>query len=501
MAGSYEYPDFHMGEIYGVRPDDHIPAATLHRYLTDYARHFGVFECVMFNTTVETIERGFGGWIVNTSSETGTATLSTRRLIIATGLTSTPNMPSYPGQESFNAPLFHAKDFRQCSSLGSPKDVVVVGGAKSAFDVAYAYAQAGVHVDLVIRPEGNGPVWLCPAFVTPFKRKMEELLHTRYLTWMSPTPWGDEDGFPLVRRLLHGTRIGRMIVQAFWHMLSSDIVKANGYDDCDYPGLAPLKPWTSAFWTGSGVSIHNYDSSFFNFVKDGTIRVHTANITLLSPKKVHLSTGRVLNADALICATGWRKTPGFKFSNWDIKPRRLMAEMTDLLDAANAEILTRFPMLSSQPLLRAQVQKSDPLLLYRFMIPPSLWEDRSLAFAGMVSSVSTSTCASLQGLWISAYFDDKLDRTPFDDADAVREAVINSQWGKWRYPCGYGGEVADLAFDSLPYFDLLMRDLGLENHRKGSFVAEIVKPYKPWDYRQVVTEWIRAHSIKTGSAF
>ncbi|KAJ5322911.1 hypothetical protein N7452_011200 [Penicillium brevicompactum] len=499
MVGSYEYPDFPMGEAYGVKPNSHIPAATLHRYLSDYARRFGVFERVVFDTTVETIERHVGGWVVKTCCAKGSAALRTRRLILATGLTSTPNIPSYPGQETFDAPLFHAKDFRNCGAWDNSQNVVVVGGAKSAFDVAFAYAEAGVHVDLIIRPDGNGPVWLSPAFVTPLKRKMEELLHTRCLTWMSPTPWGDEDGFSLIHRLLHGTKIGRMIVRAFWQMLSSDIVEANGYDDYKYPSLAPLRPWTSAFWTGSGVSIHNYDSSFFEFVKNGTIRVHTANISLLSPRKVHLSTDEVLDADALICATGWKKRPSFNFSNWDIKIQRSVAEMTELIQAADEEILSRFPILKAQPLPRSQTKPTDPLRLYRFMVPPALWEDRSLAFAGMVSSVSTSTCASLQGLWISVYLDGKLDRTPVDDTEAVRETVLNSQWGKWRYPCGYGGEVADLAFDALPYFDLLLRDLGLESRRKTSCLAEMITPYKPWDYRSVVMEWMDAHPIKSDS--
>lgn len=500
MIGSYEYPDFPMGEAYGVKPNSHIPAATLHRYLSDYARRFGVFERVVFNTTVETIERHVDGWVVNTSCAKGSAALGTRRLILATGLTSTPNFPSYPGQESFGGPLFHVKDFLNHGDVDKSQNVVVVGGAKSAFDVAFAYAQAGAHVDLVIRPDGNGPVWLSPAFVTPLRRKMEELLHTRCLTWMSPTPWGDEDGYSLIRRLLHGTKIGRMIVRAFWRMLSSDIIKANEYDDCKYPSLAPLKPWTSAFWTGSGVSIHNYDSGFFEFVKNGTIRVHTANISLLSPRKVHLSTGEVLDADALVCATGWKKTPSFSFSNWDIKLQRSVSEMTDLTQAADAEILARFPILKSQPLLRSPPKLTDPLRLYRFMVPPALWDDRSLAFAGMVSSASTSICANLQGLWISAYLDGKLNRTPVNDTDAVREAVLSSQWGKWRYPCGYGGEVADLAFDALPYFDLLIRDLGLESRRKRSWLAETIEPYKPCDYRTVAKEWLDAHPIKSGSS-
>ncbi|RJE25980.1 Flavin-binding monooxygenase [Aspergillus sclerotialis] len=499
MVGSYEYPDFPMSEaIYGVKPNDHIPAATLHQYLTDYAKHFDVFNRIAFNSSVDTIEKERdSGWRVHILSKQGPAVIETKRLVLATGLTSLPNIPTYPGQESFNAPFFHAKDFcSRADTLASSKNVTVIGGAKSAYDVSFAYVQAGVTVDLIIRPDGNGPVWLSPPFVTPLKRKMEELLHTRCLTWFSPSPWGDEDGFSLPRTFLHGTKIGQVLVHNFWHALSSDIIEMNGYDDHRSPSLAALKPWTSAFWTGSGVSIHNFDSDLHDLVKQGKIRVHIANITHLTPGQVHLSTGKSLNSDAIICATGWKKAPSFQFSNWDARICRSDTDMDKLAKAADDEILSRFPILKSQPPLRGERKPSMPIRLYHFMVPPALWEDQTLAFAGMISSVSTSICASLQGLWISAYFDGKLDRSP-NEAQVVQEAVINSQWGRWRYPCGYGGDVADFAFDAIPYFDVLLRDLGLKNHRKASPMAEITDPYKPWDYKDVVEEWI-AHKCTNG---
>lgn len=500
MIGSYEYPDFPMSEdIYGIKHNDHIPAATLHQYLTDYSKHFGIFDRVVFNTSVNTIEKDSdNGWKIHVQSEKGPDVLETKRVILATGLTSSPNIPTYPGQETFNKPFFHAKDFKsRADTLKESKSVTVIGGAKSAFDVSFAYVQAGVTVDLIIRPEGNGPVWLSPPFVTPFKRKMEELLHTRCLTWFSPTPWGDEDGFSLPRKFLHGTKLGQLLVHNFWHVLSSDVIEMNGYDDHNHPDLAALKPWTSAFWTGSGVSIHNFDSSLFDLVREGKIRVHTANITNLTEGKVHLSTGKTLESDAIICATGWKKEPSFQFSNWDPKIPRPDSEVENLTKSADDEILSRFPMLKSQPSLRRDTSKpTKPVRLYRFMVPPSLWEDRTLAFAGMISSVSTSICASLQGLWISAYFDQKLDRVPATEEEAIHEAVVNSQWGKWRYPCGYGGDVADFAFDALPYFDLLLRDLGLKNHRKQSPMAEMTEAYKPWDYKEVVDEWAAHKKIQ-----
>ncbi|KAG5928949.1 hypothetical protein E4U42_007581, partial [Claviceps africana] len=134
LVGSYEYPDFPMSEaVYGVRDGEHIPGEVVHRYLTDFAAAHGVLERTRFGVRVEAVEAvGEDGWRVHvepagtarggteeeTKEETkeGTwpgrcgAVLRTRRLIMATGLTSQPNMPRFAGQETFTAPVFHAKD-------------------------------------------------------------------------------------------------------------------------------------------------------------------------------------------------------------------------------------------------------------------------------------------------------------------------------------------------------------------------------------------------------
>ena len=49
-----------------------------------------------------------------------------------------------------------------------------------------------------------------------------------------------------------------------------------------------------------------------------------------------------------------------------------------------------------------------------------------------------------------------------------------------------------MAFDSLPYVDLLLKDLGLSYHRKGGWGwRELFVPYDQGDYRGLVTEWTR----------
>lgn len=115
LLDTYEYPDFPMTpEVYGVQPGEHIPGQVLHRYLTDFAKKFGVYSRTKFNTRVESLEpTSEGGWHLSTTSNGITEKLQTKKVIVATGLTSQPNFPSYPGAETFDAPYFHAKGMLQ----------------------------------------------------------------------------------------------------------------------------------------------------------------------------------------------------------------------------------------------------------------------------------------------------------------------------------------------------------------------------------------------------
>lgn len=265
LLGTYEYSDFPMmpGE-FGVRPGEHIPGNAVHAYLRSYAEQFGLYPRIRFNSRVEVAERtdeGDGdGWLLGIAEgaadtvTTATTKLKTEKLIVATGLASEPQMPELAGSGSFGAALFHSSELPQHvdkltadtgkgAGTGKGKDrvVVVYGGAKSAWDSVYAMASAGVHVDWVIRSSGQGPVWMAPPYVTPLKRWLEKLVSTRFLTWFSPCVWGDADGFPRMRQFLHGTKLGRGIVDAFWGTLEGDVVALNGYDQ--HPETSKLRPW------------------------------------------------------------------------------------------------------------------------------------------------------------------------------------------------------------------------------------------------------------------
>ena len=539
LLGSYEFSDFPMDEkTFGVKSGEHIPGTVIHKYLSMYAKKHDILRRIRFNHKVESVKRmAAGGWMVSSSgtridmqkqgTEAGNEPILAHKLVIATGLTSQPFMPIFDGSESFHAPIFHTKDLyinaKQTAQAG--KNVVVFGGSKSGFDAAYCHVTGGATVDWIIRKSGTGPVWMAPAYVTPLKKRLEKFIGVRLLTWLSPCIWGDNDGFGRVRRFLHNTRVGRWVVDGFWSILTNDVLTANGYEK--HPETAKLKPWTPAFWTASSLSILNYPTDFFQYVRDGKIKIHIEDVTHLSEKTVHLSKGGSLRAEALICATGWKHRPEIKFLPNGIDAQLGVPHDNGLEDDAYAQkadevILARFPRLKDQPPAGSlhpkalQGDESDaimqqPYRLYRFMVPPAYINDRSIAFAGAIMSIHTAVCAQAQALWLTAYFSGRLLRDmpfsthdslakangsldlgrPFDEEEVKWQATLNSQFGKWRYPAGHGKRFPDFVFDAVPYVDGLMRDIGLRYRRKGSWWREWFEPYGVGDYNELVDEWRR----------
>ena len=510
----------------GVTPGGHIPGQAIHNYLKNFAHKFGIYERCRFGEEVKIARKtatamgGENGWNLTIQRGAVSYTLKTRRLIVSTGLYTREFMPKFPGAEDFNADIIHGSNLLKYSEtlFANAKSVTVVGGTKSAWDAAFIFAWKGIHVDMVIRESGHGPCWISAPYVTPFKRLIESLVSTRILTWMSPCVWGDADGFTGVRRFLHGTVVGRMLVNSYWNFIGKDIITVNGYDK--HPETAKLKPWGDPFWVACGLSALNYPSNFFEFVREGKISVHVADISRLSDKQVHLTSTNggdlTIFADALLCATGFHPVPLIEFLSETGEPYDASTlgfphtdADDDLIQEADKEILTRFPRLKDQPMLnpryKALVGENEnenenknenkstdinrPYILHRFMVPPAFINDRTIAFGGVASTILTALVSQSQALWMTAYFGGKL-KTKFDNIDKLKkEAILHARFGRWRCPEVRSGVTPAFAFDSLPYIDLLLEDLGLNKRRKAGMMKEIFEPYGAPDYVGLVEEW------------
>lgn len=177
-------------------------------------------ERILFHTRIERVKKSAGNWIV--FCEGATRTFSTEKLIDATGMTSLPSIPSIPGQAEFLGAAVHHKDFGQSMLLADPKTqhLAVLGGAKSAADVAYAAAKAGKTVSWILREEGSGPAaFFSPEGSGPYANS-NETVQTRLLGAFLACPFGKPS---VLSMFLHRTRVGRWLVRKLWEGMDRDL--------------------------------------------------------------------------------------------------------------------------------------------------------------------------------------------------------------------------------------------------------------------------------------
>lgn len=304
---------------------------------------------------------------------------------------------------------------------------------------------------------------------------------------------------------------------------------------------------TNRYGTASGTL--NYEQDILSFVKNGQVKIHRQDISHLLPRKVHLvSTGQdekaipdthevlELDVDALVSSTGYSAKPTIAFSpstlhsDLGLPTTNLTPEQqtfwSGLDSKADLDIGHKFPELIEGPpkpqsdapssseeprtkpinLGAASEASYTPWRLYRGIAPPGLTNtpqaaDRSLVFIGMFSNIANTIRLEIQCLWGLAYLENKLPHLAspqdHDDDDDMRtrifeETALFQRYTQHRAPYGHGRFYPDLVFDQLPYWDVLLNDLGLETRRKGGFLGfrELFEPYTQADYRGLVDEWL-----------
>lgn len=113
-------------------------------YMIDYADKEGID----IRTGVEVIgaSRGPAGWMVTTSGEE----FSSENLVVATGLSHTPFVPTVNGSDDYRGTVLHSSDYRN----GEPwraKSVLVVGFGNSAGEIALDLVEHGAKTEISVR--------------------------------------------------------------------------------------------------------------------------------------------------------------------------------------------------------------------------------------------------------------------------------------------------------------------------------------------------------------
>ena len=131
-----EFADYTFEEHFGKPIASYPPRAVLFDYIKGRVEKAGVRKWVQFNTIVRDVRKVGDQFEVTTRKEE-TDSESTEifdHVVVASGHFSVPNVPEYPGFDTFNGRILHAHDFRDAREFAG-QDILLIGASYSAEDI------------------------------------------------------------------------------------------------------------------------------------------------------------------------------------------------------------------------------------------------------------------------------------------------------------------------------------------------------------------------------
>ncbi|MCH8466642.1 MAG: NAD(P)/FAD-dependent oxidoreductase [Roseinatronobacter sp.] len=133
-----EFADYSFEEHFGKQIASYPPRAVLFDYIEGRVKKAGVRDWIRFSSPVRWVEYDDASDLftvtVHDHAKDHVYSETFDHVIVASGHFSVPNVPHYPGFETFNGRLLHAHDFRDAREF-KDKDILVMGASYSAEDI------------------------------------------------------------------------------------------------------------------------------------------------------------------------------------------------------------------------------------------------------------------------------------------------------------------------------------------------------------------------------
>ena len=392
----------------------------VHAYLKSYADKHGLLDAYAFNTRVTGMDRrkdGRPGWTLNLEKAGKQRSEDYDFVAVCTGQFSEKNIISHPGQKAFEAgggTVMHSSEYTDPAMIKG-KNVVVLGGSKSATDIAVnAAAGQAASVTMVYREN----VWRVPYHVggINFKHlvfmRAQEIQFNRWgrgplaraaAALFKPMVWANFRGLEALLKLQLGLKKHDMVPdQPIEHAIS-----------CALPVVTP---------------------GFFEALNDGSITAYKGTIERYEDGRAVLSGGQKLDADVVVLAIGWKLGVPFLAQNYQ-----------DRLIEADGQYR-----------------------LYRLAVNPDL---PCMGFVGFNSSFCTVLSAEMIANWLVRYCDGQLARQPSrGQMNENMDMMLN--WRRRERPAAqvYGG-LCSAPFH-FAHFDELLEDMGATKRKRTNVLAE-----------------------------
>ncbi|AVO37121.1 flavin-containing monooxygenase [Pukyongiella litopenaei] len=412
----YRFTDLPMPDSYPEWPK----GPQVHAYLHAYADKHRLGRLFRLNSNVVTMDRradGQPGWTLTIEEAGQTRQEEFDFVAVATGQFSDKNILSFPGQEAFIArggQVMHSSDYCDPEQARG-KRVVVLGGSKSATDLAVNAARNGAaQVTMVYREN----VWRLPYFIGGINFK-----HLLYMRAQESqfNGWGRSG---LTRAV---AAITKPLVWANFRGLETMLKLQLGLKKWDMVPDSPIEKEASC-------SLPIVTPGLFEGFRDGSIRPVRGTFERFEGDGVVLSTGETVGCDVAVLAVGWKLGVPFL-------PEKHRARL---------------------------IEPDGQYRVYRLSVNPDLPD---MGFIGFNSSFCTVLSAEMIANWLVRYADGKLANQPGeDDMRANIDAMLD--WRRRERPAAqvYGG-LCSAPFH-FRHFDELLADIGATTRKRANPLAE-----------------------------
>ena len=410
----YCYTDHPMPAEYPEWPK----GPQVHAYLHSYATKHNLARLFRLNTNVVAMEpREAGGYRLTLEEAGREWEQDVDFVAVCTGQFSDKNIITHPGQDDFIAAggeVMHSSEYTDPAMIKG-KRVVVLGGSKSATDIAVNAASNGAESVHWVYLE---PVWRVPYFVggINFKRLLymraqeqqfnawgKTFVHRLVAAIFKPLVWANFRGLETLLKAQLGLRKYGMVPKV---PIEKDV-------SCSVPIVTP---------------------GLFEALKSGKIKNIQGTIDHYDGKTVVMTGGERIEADISVLAVGWKLGVPY-------------------LPEAYKEKL---------------IEKDGQYRVFRLAVNPDLPD---MGFVGFNSSFCTVLSAEMIANWLVRYMDGQLARQP-SDAEMNRNIEMMQNWKRQERPAAqvYGG-LCSAPFH-FKHFDELLADMGATKRKRDNPLAE-----------------------------
>ncbi len=264
-------------------------------YIEDTARELGIDEHIEFGieVTAADFDTTTDLWTVTASTSSGEVTYTARYLYLCTGYYSYDEgyLPDFPGMDDFTGTVVHPQFWPDDLDYAGRK-VVVIGSGATAVTLIPSMAPTAASVTMLQR----SPTYMLPLpWQDPLTKILKRVLPAQaahnVIRWRNAL---GTMGFYLYCRTF--PKLSRRTLRA---MAARMLPK--GYD-VDTHFKPRYEPWDERLCVIP-------DGDFYTSIRDGKAEVVTDTIDHFTPTGIELTSGRHLDADIVVTATGLQLLP------------------------------------------------------------------------------------------------------------------------------------------------------------------------------------------------